>query len=755
MSDDTRRSGAAGARDNRAPLRVLHIYRRFYPDYTGDGIYYTRLIRYLTEHGIEGEVLTYETRTDAGTETAVHEGIQVHYLANRSGTSNELDLLRWMQRNLHRFDLVHLHSHVDRRFVSYAAARFRGRPILFSCSLDDSPTELLQTYQHRNRGLAALLMRTISSFVVISPQLLRRSLETTSSSRLDFIPQGVILRKRATAEDRAKAREELGIRPDDLLLLNVGSVSRRKNVAFLTEMMARIEDPTVRLAIVGPLLEKEYAAEIQERLERDGVADRVIMAGFQADPTLWYMAADAFVFASTSEGFPNVYLEAMSWSLPIITLFLPGLTDFIVEHGRTGFLARDTEDFVEAILRLRANPQLRTAMGEANRRFAERNLEMGQVASAYAKLYREKCGHEPSVEQHSPPFPNLNIRFTAAMAAGPSSIGLREFKTPEEWPPLLQVVIDTEADFDWDKGVATDQGDVSSILELAAKFDVFRKHGIKPCLVIDHPIATQKQSGRIVRGLAEEGCEIGVHLHPWTAPPLVEIKDSWHSFSGNLGPTLEFTKLANLRLRVEDLLGRPSRIFKAGRYGLSPNTVEAIEELDFDIDLSISPYYDYSPLGGPDFSRFSSNPGWFGRSRQLLSLPTTAAMVGKFEPYGSAVSHLVRRRLGNRSRTAQIAKRVGLWKPARLSPEGSKLSDMKRITERLHGGGLRVFTLSLHSPSFRVGGTPYVKSDGDVQSLIQTVDDFLAFFSGEFGGKFTAPSELRERLLALHDSAHG
>lgn len=731
-------------------LRVLHIYRRFHPDYTGDGIYYTRLIPHLAACGIDNEVLSYETRTPDGTATSLHEGIPVHYLANIFGDKIELGLLRWLAANIWRFDLVHLHSHVDRRFISYAFIRLCGRPVLFSCTLDDSPTHLLQDYNPHNRGLARQLMRAINGFVVISPHLLRRSLETMPNSRLHFIPQGVGLDFASVATgDRAAARAELGLAAEDLLLLNVGSVSRRKNVAFLVEALAQIPDPTVKLVIVGPLLDEGYLAEIKARMVSAGLEGRVILAGFQSDPALWYTAADALVFASTAEGFPNVYLEAMSRNLPIVTLFLPGLTDFIVDHGRTGFLARDQGQFVEALLQLRAAPALRISMGDANRRFAERNLEMGTVATSYAKLYREQHTGMPAIVTEQRLSPDLDIRFTSALAGGPRSIGLKEFDVPAEWPPLLQVVIDTEAHFDWNKGVATDVGQVSSIVGLQENFDVFRRHGVLPTLVVDHPIATQQLSAVIMRDLAAEGCEIGVHMHSWTTPPLVEIKDNWHSFSGNLGSRLERAKILNLKQQVEKLLGRAPRIFKAGRYGLGPNTIETIEELGFDIDLSICPLYDYSHLGGPDFSRFTSRPGWFGQSRRLLSLPTTAAPIGWLAGKSDAVIHMIRSGWGRQLGLGRLAARLHAFHPLRLSPEGCDFEDMKRVTRHLHRSGQRIFTLSLHSPTLQIGNTPYVNSHDQLQAMLQSIDRYLAFFRDEMGGSFTTPSCLHARLSEL------
>jgi glycosyltransferase involved in cell wall biosynthesis len=728
-------------------LRVLHIYRRFHPDYTGDGIYFTRLIPLIATHAVDGEVLVHETDPGEGLATVQHRGVTVHYLARTYGWVSTLNLTRWLIRNIWRFQLIHLHSHVDRTFLTYGLARACGRRVLFSCTLDDSPSQLLEQYRPRYRRLVRALMRTIDRFVVISPQLLRRSLETVRRPRTWFVPQGGVLEAAEhDPEDRTRLRAELGFGPDDVVLLNVGSLSRRKNITWLIDALAQIPDPSVRLVVVGPALEPDYTAEIEEKIRVHRLDGRVVLAGFQDRTDAFYAAADAFVFASTAEGFPNVYVEAMAHGLPIITRFLPGLTDFIIEHGGNGFLAHQPDQFVEAVLALRDTPGLARRMGAASRRFAERNLDLGRVAAAYAALYRDPTGMAPEAADA---FPDLRPRFARDLTAGPAAIGLTEFDTPPDWPPLLQVVIDTEAAFEWDKGTYTDTGQVSPTRGLQVNLDVFRRHGVLPCLVVDTPVATQEESAGIIRGLAAEGCEIGVHLHPWSAPPMVEPKDDWHSFSGNLGPWLERTKLAALTRQVTALLGRRPRIFKAGRYGLGADTIETIEALGFDIDLSVCPFYDYTAMEGPDFSHFTARPGWFGRSRRILSLPTTAGPIGWLAGQAERITAVARSPLGRLLPVSRLAARANALYPVRLSPEGSGFGQMRELTERLMARGLRVFTLTLHSPTLMPGNTPYTRTEAELAALLRTIDRYLGFFRGELGGRFTTPSELYARLSAL------
>ena len=146
---------------SRKVIRVLHVYRRFQPDYTGDGIYFTKLIAMLAAQGIEGEVLVLDTRTGDGEPLGSVGGIAVHYLANEYGRSGVGAVVSWLWRNIWRFHVVHAHSHVDRWFISYLFARLCGRKVIFSSSLNDSPTDLIAGYRPRYRPIVGLLSRLI------------------------------------------------------------------------------------------------------------------------------------------------------------------------------------------------------------------------------------------------------------------------------------------------------------------------------------------------------------------------------------------------------------------------------------------------------------------------------------------------------------------------------------------------------------------------------------------------------------------
>ena len=69
-----------------------------------------------------------------------------------------------------------------------------------------------------------------------------------------------------------------------------------------------------------------------------GIADRVIFAGFDADPTPFYITADLFVLSSDNEGFGNVIVEALACGTPVVSTDCPSGPAEILKNGQFGTL---------------------------------------------------------------------------------------------------------------------------------------------------------------------------------------------------------------------------------------------------------------------------------------------------------------------------------------------------------------------------------------------------------------------------------
>ena len=137
----------------------------------------------------------------------------------------------------------------------------------------------------------------------------------------------------------------------------------------------------------------------------------------------------------------------------------------------------------------------------------------------------------------------------------------------KDLPPQLIVVIDTEEEFDWNKPVNRGSTSVASMQYIHRVQDIFDEYGIRPCYVIDYPIAAQQEAYQyLVKIFKDNRCDIGAHLHPWVTPPETEKLIPINTYPGNLEQSLEYEKLNNLTQVIHQNFDFQPTIYKAGRY---------------------------------------------------------------------------------------------------------------------------------------------------------------------------------------------
>ncbi|HET6307319.1 MAG TPA: glycosyltransferase, partial [Rhodopila sp.] len=316
-------------------------------------------------------------------------------------------------------------------------------------------------------------------------------------------------------------------------------------------------------------------------------------------------------------------------------------------------------------------------------------------------------------------------------------------------PPILCVIVDAEEEFHWGHPVSRRNHTTASIRHQQRAQDIFASYDVRPTYLVTYPIASDRSAAAVLRDYLQDGkCDIGAQLHPWVTPPFTGGTEERLSFPGNLPPRLEREKLHRLAEAVRDTFHLQPTAYKAGRYGFGPATAALLEDEGFLVDTSLIPRTRYTDAGGPDFSAFDYGPFWFGTNRRLLELPVTRALTGLLAETAPELYALAEQKPFRPLRAAGLLARSRLLERITLSPEGSDLAAMRRLTRTLLARGERVFTLSYHSPSLQPGNTPYVRNDRDLAIFLDRLSGFLSYFRDELGGVFLTVKELHDHLRA-------
>ena len=171
-----------------------------------------------------------------------------------------------------------------------------------------------------------------------------------------------------SASKRAELRASLGVAPESVLLLFVGSGFERKGLRFLIRALALIKDKAdIRLVVIGKGRTPEYVREAK----RLGVLDRVIFKGPLKNARDYYCAGDIFVLPSIYEPFSNSCLEAMAAGLPVVTSsangvseLLTGMNGVVQDPSDAGEIAARITPLLDEAVRLKAGQAVMEAASE-------------------------------------------------------------------------------------------------------------------------------------------------------------------------------------------------------------------------------------------------------------------------------------------------------------------------------------------------------------------------------------------------------
>ena len=141
----------------------------------------------------------------------------------------------------------------------------------------------------------------------------------------------------------------------------------------------------------------------------------------------------------------------------------------------------------------------------------------------------------------------------------------------------LLVGIDTEGDNQWDAAARANQT-FENIYALPRLHALFARHGVRPTYVITHPVATDRRSAEVLRGLLAGGdCEIGAHHHAWETPPCTPDDVRRHPYASMLPRRSSRPSWKRSPSAIELAVGARPVSYRSGRFGFSAEHVSALE----------------------------------------------------------------------------------------------------------------------------------------------------------------------------------
>jgi glycosyltransferase involved in cell wall biosynthesis/predicted metal-dependent phosphoesterase TrpH len=343
----------------------------------------THTIEQIRERGVPGFEIDV-IGTDAGVDRRLPAAAEIDmpfYEGMRLGVPGLPDLVEALADGV--YDLVHVTAPGPAGIAATLLSRVTGVPLLASYH-----TELAAYAGMRSGddGLEAIARMGLGAFYGASRFVLSPSPSADASlAGLGTDPARIGRWERGVDVSRFDpVKADRSAYPGEIKVLYAGRLTREKGVDLLAESFLRAHraDPRLHLLLAGGGPEEE---ELRARL-----GEHATFLGWLGgeDLACAYASADVFLFASSTDTYGQVILEAAASGLPVVAV-AEGGPAALIENRHTGLLCRpDADHLAGALLQLASAPLLRHHLGAAGAHAARARTwerSMGQLATGYRR----------------------------------------------------------------------------------------------------------------------------------------------------------------------------------------------------------------------------------------------------------------------------------------------------------------------------------------------------------------------------------
>ncbi|MDZ7588615.1 MAG: glycosyltransferase family 4 protein [Parasphingorhabdus sp.] len=366
------------------PVRILHLHSSF--DLGGKE---ARAVRLMNHFGDAAKHCVLSASPDhLSARKALDRRIDVTFPDDAPPLHGKPSLRRYadLTRYMAGFDLILSYNWgaMDGVMARTLFAKARALPPLIhhEDGFNDDEREKLSWKRNQFRKIA---LGGAYMLVVPSQRLeqIARDVWKQPAGNIQRIPNGIAVDRYARKPQRG-AIPGFQKRDGEIVVGTVAGLRAVKNLPLLVRACAAAGD-NVRLIIAGEGPERDA---ILAQAKDCGIADRLLMPGFLADPARYIGLFDIFALSSDSEQYPIALIEAMAAGLPVVATDVGDVRSMVSQRNGE-FIApvRDERALTLALQKLATNSALRTEIGAQNRMKAEAEFNESKMLARYALLY--------------------------------------------------------------------------------------------------------------------------------------------------------------------------------------------------------------------------------------------------------------------------------------------------------------------------------------------------------------------------------
>jgi N-acetyl-alpha-D-glucosaminyl L-malate synthase BshA len=364
-----------------------------YPTFGGSGVVATELGLELAHRGHEIHFITYRQPVRLALlnsnvhyhEVNVPEYPLFHYQPYELALSSKLvDMVK-----LYKIELLHVHYAIPHAYAGYMAKQMlKDEGIIIPMVTTLHGTDITLVGNHPNYKTAVSFSINKSDVVTSVSQNLKDDTYKLFNIKKDIhvIPNFIELDKHRN-ESLITCQRSVMAKPEERIITHISNFRKVKRILDIIKIFYKIQQSIpAKLMMVGDGPEKEKAERLCEEL---GIQDKVIFFGNsnEIDKILAY--SDLFLLPSETESFGLAALEAMAWSVPVISSNSGGLPEVNFD-GVSGYLSDvgNIDEMATNAIRIIGNIETLNSFKE-NAFSVAKKFDIKNILPIYESLYRK------------------------------------------------------------------------------------------------------------------------------------------------------------------------------------------------------------------------------------------------------------------------------------------------------------------------------------------------------------------------------
>lgn len=271
---------------------------------------------------------------------------------------------------------------------------------------------------------------------------------------------------------------------------------------------------------------------------------------------------------------------------------------------------------------------------------------------------------------------------------------------------------------------------------------IFDKHNVKATYLLSPEIIRDKKSVDVFKSFGDR-VELSTHLHAEFIEPQANYEcTNTSQYQSDFSADVERAKLENLTTLFIDTFGYQPLSFRAGRFGLSKDSLQILQDLGYTVDSSVTPDMQWrnqvsgktaNYFGAPYQPYYPSCKDFREKGdMSILQVPVTLV-----NPKLMRLPLWLKRGIRLNKSYQHILFNYGtnFSKPKWLRPTYSDLNTMQNVTEEIINVSDRndVFLcIMFHSNEFEIDMSPYSLTKPAMDKVMERLDTYLEWLNKSY-----------------------